>query len=125
MSNKKRERWRVDGTGNVKQHTAEQAGDFLFDVGVMPKDNRKGARDKWLTKALDQKTRVMGKNVMAALTFYDILYLGFDSKAAMVVGNTLKRLLIGMDGKGRDEARTILTQSLPREIEIETGSADI
>jgi hypothetical protein len=65
----------------------------------------------------------MGKNVMAALTFYDILYEGFGSDAARVVGNVLKRLLIGKDGLGRDEARAILMQNLPREIEIETGIA--
>ena len=118
-----RKRWRADGSGNVGQHTAEQAGNFLFDLGEFPKDNRKGKIDEFFTKALDQKTRVMGKNVMAALTFYDILYLGFGSEAARVVGNTLKRLLIGMDGLGRDEAKAILMQNLPREIEIETGQA--
>ena len=117
------QRWRTDGSGNVGQHTAEQAGNFLFDLGVLPKDGDEGKQQEYLTKALDQKTRVMGKNVMAALTFYDILYLGFDSEAARVVGNTLKRLLIGMDGLGRDEAKAILMQNLPREIEIETGQA--
>ena len=119
----RKERWRADGSGNVGQHTAEQAGDFLFDVGTYPKDGTDAEKAEYLTKALDQKTRVMGKNVMAALTFYDILYLGFGSEAARVVGNTLKRLLIGMDGLGRDEAKAILMQNLPREIEIETGQA--
>ena len=117
----KRERWRVDGSGNVGQHTAEQAGNFLFDTGVPPEDEDE--KSKWESMTLDQKTRVMGKHVMAALTFYDVLYLGFNSEAAKVVGDTLKRLLIGHEGKGRDEARIILTQNLPREIEIETGTA--
>jgi len=118
---KRRDRWRSGGS-NVGQHTAEQAGDFLFDVGPMPPEGE--AREKYIAQTLDQKTRVMGQNVMAALTFYDILDYGFNSKAARVVGNTLKRLLIGKDGLGRDEAKTILTQSLPREIEIETGIAE-
>lgn len=115
-------RWRADGSGNVGQHTAEQAGDFLFDFGPFP--NNKEDQEKFIAEALDQRTRVMGKNVMAALTFYDILDYGFKSKAARVVGNTLKRLLIGKDGLGREEAKTILTQNLPREIEIETGIAE-
>lgn len=121
MSSVKR-RWRADGSGNVGQHTAEQAGDFLFDLGPYPKD--KDSQEKYIAQSLDQKTRVMGKHVMAALTFYDILDFGFNSKAARVVGNTLKRLLVGKDGLGRDEAKTILTQNLPREIEIETGVAE-
>jgi len=116
----RKDRWRSGGS-NVGQHTAEQAGDFLFDMGPTPKDDEK---ELWMAQALDQKTRVMGKDVMAALTFYDILDYGFGSKAARVVCNTLKRLLIGKDGLGRDEAKTILTQSLPREIEIETGVAE-
>lgn len=117
---KRRDRWRVDGSGNVQQHTAEQAGDFLFDVGTPPTNDED--RKKWISQALDQRTRVMGQNVMSALTFYDILYLGFNSDAARIVGDTLKRLLVGKDGLGRDEAKTILTQSLPREIEVETGT---
>ncbi|MBA7491605.1 hypothetical protein ES702_02153 [subsurface metagenome] len=120
MSQKKR--WRMDGSGNVGQHTAEQAGDFLFDLGKYP--DGKDEQAKWISKALDQKTRVMGKSVMAALLFYDILHLGFESEAARVVGNAMKRLLIGKDGLGRDEAKAILMQNLPREIEIETGVAE-
>ena len=116
----RRDRYRVRDS-NVQQHTAEQAGDFLFDTGTPPKDKKDF--QKWVSQSLDQRTRVMGQNVMSALTFYDILYLGFDSDAARIVGDTFKRLLIGKDGLGRDEARTILTQSLPREIEIETGTA--
>ncbi|MBA7491314.1 hypothetical protein ES702_01859 [subsurface metagenome] len=116
----RRDRYRVRDS-NVQQHTAEQAGDFLFDTGTPP--DKLEDRQKWVSQALDQRTRVMGQNVMSALTFYDILYLGFKSDAARIVGDTLKRLLIGKDGLGRDEAKTILTQSLPREIEIETGQA--
>lgn len=117
---KRTDRYRVRDS-NVQQHTAEQAGDFLFDLGVYPNDEDKQA--KWISKALDQKTRVMGKSVMAALLFYDILHLGFGSEAARVVGDAIKRLLIGKDGLGRDEAKAILMQNLPREIEIETGIA--
>lgn len=121
MSLKKR--WRPDGSGNVGQHTAEQAGNFLFDLGVIPDGEKE--KTQWASNALDQKTRVMGKNVMAALTFYDVLALGFDSEAAQVVGDILKRLLIGYKGLGRDEARMILMQNLPHEIEIDTGIAEI
>lgn len=121
MSMKKR--WRPDGSGNVGQHTAEQAGNFLFDLGDVPDDEKK--KLEWISNALDQKTRVMGKNVMAALTFYDTLHLGFESDAARVVGGILKRLLIGYKGLGRDEARMILMQNLPHEIEIDTGIAEI
>ena len=116
----RKDRYRVRDS-NVQQHTAEQAGDFLFDLGKYP--DKEEDQTKWVSEALDQKTRVMGKNVMAALLFYDILYLGFGSDAARVVGNAIKRLLIGKDGLGRGEAKDILTQSLPREIEIETGTA--
>jgi len=121
MSSKRRDRWRKDGSGQTDQHTAEQAGNFLFDVGIAPSQSKD--RAAFISKALDQRTRVIGKNVMAALTFYDILYEGFGSEAARVVGDVLKRLLIGKDGLGRDEAKAILMQSLPREIEIETGIA--
>ena len=121
---KRRERWRADGSGNVGQHTAEQAGNFLFDVGTLPKGAKAKEKALWNSHALDQRTRVEGKSVMAALTFYDILYEGFGSEAARVVGNVLKRLLIGKGGLGRAEARDILMQSLPREIEIETGSLE-
>lgn len=120
MDSTRRDRYRVRGS-NVQQHTAEQAGDFLFDLGKHP--DEKEDQEKWISKALDQKTRVMGKSVMAALLFYDILHLGFGSDAARVVGDTIKRLLIGKDGLGRDEAKAILMQNLPREIEIETGHA--
>lgn len=119
---KRRDRVRLDGSSNVTQFTSQQAGDFLFDVGEYPK--KKEDQAKWISKALDQKTRVMGKSVMAALLFYDILHLGFESEAARVVGDAMKRLLIGKDGLGRDEAKAILIQNLPREIEIETGIAE-
>ena len=121
MSNPRR--WRADRPSNVGQHTAEQAGNFLFDTGSITETTKPEEKELWESHSLDQRTRVMGKNVMAALTFYDILYEGFGSEAARVVGNVLKRLLIGKDGLGRDEARAILMQSLPREIEIETGNA--
>jgi len=118
---KRRDRVRIDGASNVTQFTSQQAGDFLFDAGKPPK--KKADLEKYNAELLDQKTRVIGKDVMAALTFYDILDFGFNSKAARVVGGVLKRLLIGKDGEGRDEARIILTGNLPREIEVETGIA--
>ena len=118
---KRRDRVRLDGSSNVNQFTSQQAGDFLFDAGKPP--TKKKDLEKYNAELLDQKTRVIGKDVMSALTFYDILDFGFNSKAARVVGGVLKRLLIGKDGMGRDEARIILTGNLPREIEIETGIA--
>lgn len=120
MSTKK-SRWRADGSGNVGQHTAEQAGNFLFDLGQAP-DN-KAEKQIWISEGLDQRTRVIGPKIMSALTFYNVLYHGFGSESARVVGNVIKRLLIGHEGEGRGEAERILTQNLPREIEIETGIA--
>jgi len=114
-----RQRWRTGESSNVDQHTAEQAGNFLFDLG-----NRKDNDNKdFESKALDMRTRVLGPSTMAALTFYDILAIGFNSEGARVVGDTIKRLLIGHEGRGRAEAESVLQQSLPREIEVETGIA--
>ena len=121
MSQRKK-RWRIgEGSSNVDQHTAEQAGNFLFDFGKPPKKIKD--RQLWLENTMDMRTRILGPNVMSALMFYDILYQGYGSESARVVGGAIKRLLIGHEGLGRDEARTILMQSLPHEIEVETGVA--
>lgn len=119
---RRRDRWRVDGSGNVGQHTAEQAGNFLFDVGKLPKKLKD--IPIWLSQTLDMRTRVKGPNTMSALMFYNVLHEGYESESARVVGDTIKRLLIGYEGMGRDEAKQILTQNLPREIEVETGTLE-
>ena len=123
MSKQRRKRWRIgEGKSNVEQHTAEQAGNFLFDVGIAP--HKKKDKQKWESGSLDMRTRVMGPHIMSALMYYDILHLGFESESARIVGDTIKRLLIGHEGMGREEARAILMQSLPHEIEIETGNLE-
>lgn len=123
MSKQRRKRWRIgEGKSNVEQHTAEQAGNFLFDMGREPRTVKD--KQKWQSENLDMRTRVLGPNIMSALMYYDILHLGFGSESARIVGDTIKRLLIGHNGEGRDEARAILMQSLPHEIEIETGNLE-
>ena len=120
MSYKKR--WRIgEGSSNTDQHTAEQAGNFLFDTGKPPRG--KTQKELWLENSMDMRTRVLGPQVMSALMFYNILYEGYGSESARVVGGAIKRLLVGHEGLGRDEARAILMQSLPHEIEVETGVA--
>lgn len=123
MSKQRRKRWRIgEGKSNVEQHTAEQAGNFLFDVGTPPR--KKKDKQVWEAESLDMRTRVMGPHIMSALMYYNILHTGFGSESARIVGGIIKRLLIGHEGMGREEARAILMQSLPHEIEIETGNLE-
>lgn len=105
----------------LDKHTAEKAGDFLFDLGVPPKEGTKD-REKWESARLSMRTRVKGPKTMAALAYYDVLHQGFRCKAAAYVGDTLKRLLIADKGEGRTEATTVLKGELPEEIEIPIGS---
>lgn len=122
MSQRKK-RWRIgEGKSNVEQHTAEQAGNFLFDLGIAPRSKKD--KQKWTSESMDMRTRILGPNIMSALMYYDILHLGLGSESARIVGDTIKRLLIAHNGQGRDEARAILMQSLPHEIEIETGNLE-
>ena len=114
-----RERITLSKDQQIDKQTARQAGGFLFDLGVEPED----AKDLiWFNSAiLSAKTRIKGPDTMNALSYYDVLAQGFKSKAARIVGDTLKRLLIADKGSGREEAKEILKGSLPKEIEIPVG----
>jgi len=104
----------------IDKQTARQAGGFLFDLGVEPKEE---GEQIWFNSAiLSAKTRIKGPDTMNALSYYDVLAQGFKSKAARIVGDTLKRLLIADQGLGREEAKDILKGSLPKEIEIPVGT---
>ena len=115
-----RERITLSKDAPLDKQTARQAGGFLFDLGIEPED----AEDMiWFNSAiLSAKTRIKGPDTMNALSYYDVLAQGFKSKAARIVGDTLKRLLIADQGLGREEAKDILKGSLPKEIEIPVGT---
>jgi len=110
---------KYDREGNVDPHTSQKAGDLLFDQGVRDKDPSKSE-----SKYLDQKTRVIGKDTMSALMFYNILWEIYACENARILGDGLKRLLIGYKGEARAEAVQVLAGNLPKSIEIETGNID-
>jgi hypothetical protein len=114
-------REKFESSSNVDPHTARSAGIFLFDTGRKPPNPKDGELDYYESKALDQRTRVIGSKTMGALTYLDTIHEHFNSKSALMIGNILKRLLIGHEGKGRSEAVQVLRQSLPKEIEVERG----
>jgi len=66
----------------------------------------------------------MGASTMSALTFYDILWEVYECDNARMIGNILKRLLIGHKGLAREEAVKVLAGQLPKEVEIEVGSLE-
>ena len=103
----------------LDKHTAEQAGDFLFDLGPEPKDVDE--KIKHYSAKLSAQTRVKGAKTMSALAYYDVLAQGFNSRAARIVGDSLKRLLIADKGLGREEAKIVLKGSIPEEVEIAVG----
>jgi hypothetical protein len=119
MSRPRRKRISFDEDSKLNEHTAEQAGNFLFDLGPVPTEED----DKpWFYSAtLSAKTRVKGANTMSALAYYDVLAQGFKSDAARIVGDSLKRLLIADKGLGREEAKTVLKGSIPEEVEVKVG----
>lgn len=116
---RRRSRVKITEEKKLDEQTARQAGKFLFDLGQEPDEEEDLP---WFNSAiLSAKTRIKGPDTMNALSYYDVLAQGFQSKAAMIVGDTLKRLLIADKGLGREEAKIILKGSLPDEIEIPVG----
>lgn len=115
----KRKKLTFSETKNVDEHTAEKAGNFLFDLGPEPTEDDE--KPLFWSATLSARTRVKGPKTMAALSYYDVLAQGFKSNAAKVVGDCLKRLLIADKGLGREEAKLVLQGSLPEEIEIPVG----
>jgi hypothetical protein len=115
----RRKKITFDETTKLGEHTAEQAGNFLFDLGPAPKK----AEDKpaYFSKVLSAKTRVKGAKTMSALAYYDVLAQGFNSEAARIVGDSLKLLLIADKGLGRDEAKIVLKGNIPEEVEVAVG----
>lgn len=106
--------------------TSSRAGSFLFDTGELPESYKGKKRDRALldvSRGLEMRARIKGAETMAALTFYGILRDGFDSEAARIVGDVVKRLSVADNGEGRDEAVNILRGQLPKEVEIRTGRA--
>lgn len=119
MSRSRRKKITFDDESRLDKHTAEQAGNFLFDMGPTPK-----AKDKLTnhySAILSAKTRVKGAKTMSALAYYDVLAQGFNSSAARIVGDSLKRLLIADKGLGREEAKIVLKGSIPEEVEVAVG----
>jgi len=106
--------------------TSSRAGSFLFDTGALPPSFTKKERAQALldqSRGLEMRARIKGAHTMAALSFYGILRDGFDSEAARIVGDVIKRLSVADEGEGRNEARDILRGQLPKEVEIKTGRA--
>ncbi len=116
---KRRQKITFDEESRLDKHTAEQAGNFLFDLGPEPKDADE--KIKHYSAILSAQTRVKGAKTMSALAYYDVLAQGFNSKAARIVGDSLKRLLIADKGLGREEAKTVLQGSIPKEVEVAVG----
>lgn len=113
-------------TKKLDQATSKLAGAFLFDTGEVPSSITGEKRELALldsSRGLEMRARIKGPKTMAALTFYGILRDGFDSDAARVVSDVIKRLSIADNGEGRKEGVDILNGSLPKEIEIRTGRA--
>lgn len=109
---------------NLDAATSKVAGDFLFNTGEIPEGYSDDKREKALldnSRALEMRGRIKGPQVMAALTFYGILRDGFNSDAARVVSDVIKRLSIADNGEGRGEAQAVLQGNLPKEIEVRTG----
>jgi hypothetical protein len=119
MSRQRRRKISFEEDSRLDKHTAEQAGDFLFDFGNEPTDNDE--KKKYYSAKLSAQTRVKGAKTMSALAYYDVLYQGFDCEAAGIVGDSLKRLLIADKGLGREEAKTVLKGSIPEEVEVAVG----
>jgi hypothetical protein len=119
MSARKRKKINFSEETTLDEHTAKQAGDFLFNFGPQPKDKKE--LEKWYSSILSAKTRVKGAKTMSALSYYDVLAQGFNSEAARIVGNSLKHLLIGDKGLGREEAKIVLKGGMPEEVEVAVG----
>ena len=119
MSRTRRKKISFDEESSLDPHTAQQAGNFLFNLGPEPKEE--ADKEKHHSAILSAKTRVKGAKTMSALAYYDVLAQGFDSSAARIVGDALKRLLIADRGLGREEAKTVLKGSIPEEVEIPVG----
>lgn len=99
---------------------------FLFDTGEIPEDLDEAEVNqlrKEFSQGLEMRSRIKGPATMKALTFYGILRDGFDSEAAQIVSDVIKRLSIGENGGGREEARDVLRGNTPQEIEIPRGQA--
>ena len=119
MVRSKRQKISFEEDSRLDKHTAEQAGNFLFDMGPTPAKTKD--RPRFYSKILSAKTRVKGPKTMAALAYYDVLSQGFDSQAARIVGDSLKLLLIADKGLGREEAKIVLKGSIPEEVEVAVG----
>ena len=119
MSRQRRRKISFEEDSRLDKHTAEQAGDFLFDLG--PKPKKKADQPLYYSAILSAKTRVKGAQTMSALAYYDVLAQGFNSEAARIVGDSLKRLLIADKGLGREEAKIVLKGSIPEEVEVAVG----
>lgn len=119
MSRRRRQKISFEEESRLDKHTAEQAGDFLFDMGPEPKEE--ADKPAYYSANLSAKTRVKGAKTMSALAYYDVLAQGFNCAAARIVGDSLKRLLIADKGLGREEAKIVLKGSMPEEVEIAVG----
>ena len=119
MPARRRKKISFEDDSKLDEHTAEKAGDFLFDLGPKPVE----AKDQpnYFSKVLSAKTRVKGAKTMSALAYYDVLAQGFGSAAARIVGDSLKMLLIADKGLGREEAKIVLKGSIPEEVEVRVG----
>ena len=119
MARQTRQKISFGEESRLDKHTAEQAGDFLFYLGPEPKEEED--KIKFYSATLSAKTRVKGAKTMSALAYYDVLSQGFNSSAARIVGDALKRLLIADKGLGREEAKIVLKGSMPEEVEVAVG----
>ena len=104
--------------------TSRMIGGFLFDPGRRPRgmsDEDWEDRLMQISRELEASTIISGPNTLQALSYYGVLRDGFDSKAARIVSDNLKRSLKAKGGKAREEATYIMRGGIPKEIEVRTG----
>jgi len=98
----------------------KQISEFLFSK-FKEKNEEKDGENKFL----DTRTRIKGKEMFNALTFYRLLEEQYNCKPAGEVADILERLAISDNGEGRLEAFHILKGKTPTEEKMLTGIAEI
>jgi len=99
-----------EGRRRVDASTMRNAGEFLFGkVEEKIKDA--------VSKFLDMRTDISGREMFNAITYYRVLGEYFHCDAAKLVGDLLERLLISRNRMGRKEAVTVLLGELQKVIE--------
>lgn len=105
--------------------TSRRIGYFLFSQEPEPEDQYKES-DIVLTNLKHSReilpsSIINGPELANAIGYYSTLRDLYESRSALVVVNILQKMSVAFKGVGRDQGTTILNNSLPKEIEIETS----